>query len=91
MISPWKSGFGNPRTMSCTGPIAIICPLCPASQAAAAEVTAGERPGDAGQRATPEVCGGGGLAHITRDGLVPAQNHSWWMIRPNRHAGQSCL
>src|SRR3954468_5850020 len=27
MISPWKSGFGNPSTMSWTGPIAILSPI----------------------------------------------------------------
>src|SRR4051794_21490737 len=27
MISPWKSGFGNPSTMSCTGPIAMVAPI----------------------------------------------------------------
>src|SRR5580704_10804727 len=29
MISPWKSGWLNPSTMSCTGPIAIFLPLSP--------------------------------------------------------------
>src|SRR5215469_14960200 len=27
MISPWKSGWLNPKTISCTGPIAIVTPL----------------------------------------------------------------
>src|SRR3954451_23344434 len=27
MISPWKSGCGNPSTMSWTGPIAILSPI----------------------------------------------------------------
>src|SRR4051794_35169168 len=26
MISPWNSGWSNPRTMSCTGPIAMVNP-----------------------------------------------------------------
>src|ERR1700730_2055712 len=29
MISPWKLGWLNPKTMSCTGPIAISLPLSP--------------------------------------------------------------
>src|SRR5690348_1318040 len=27
MISPWKCGWLNPNTMSCTGPIAMMAPL----------------------------------------------------------------
>src|SRR5215470_12349430 len=27
MISPWKLGWLNPKTMSCTGPIAMMAPL----------------------------------------------------------------
>src|ERR1022692_876241 len=43
MISPWKLGWLNPKTMSCTGPIAISLPLSlsPIGQSSAVTLPAG--------------------------------------------------